>query len=86
MFDQRHKYTPGTIQASHAELKLVLWFSCNLAQKHFGIIEADRDPLGDLWQLLDIEETIEAEVVLSEALCPTCKKFIEFFERIHKRV
>lgn len=77
-FDRVHNKRDGTTYASHVEPKLVLWFACYLLTKRMG----EKLNLRKLWLLRRLETRIEAEIIISEEPCHSCKKFTEVIELV----
>jgi hypothetical protein len=82
LYDARHKKEKGYSYASHVEPRLMVWFAIDLLQKRTGKVGSPLEQRGNIWKLKDeIQETIEAEIVLSRPPCPQCRAFQQFFER-----
>ena len=80
-YDARHKKEKGYSYASHVEPRLMVWFAIDLLQKRTGVVGSPLEQRGNLWKLRnEVQETIEAEIVLSRPPCPQCRAFQQFFE------
>jgi hypothetical protein len=81
LYDARHKKEKGYGYASHVEPRLMVWFAIDLLQKRTGKVGSPLEQRGNIWKLKDeVQETIEAEIVLSRPPCPQCRAFQQFFE------
>ncbi len=81
-YDTHHGKEKGYTYASHVEPRLMVWFAIDVLQKRTGKVDSPLQQRGDLWRLRDeVQETIEAEIVLSSWPCKQCLAFQQFFER-----
>ncbi|KIN04254.1 hypothetical protein OIDMADRAFT_26867 [Oidiodendron maius Zn] len=77
-WDIYHKMREGLFQASHVEPKLMLSFACYLQKKRLK----EKLDLRKLHHLRRLTSRIEAEIIISEEPCASCKKFKEDIELV----
>jgi hypothetical protein len=75
-YDLYHERRAGHSPASHVEPKLMLWFACYILTKRMK----QKFNLKHIYLLRKLKTKIEAEIIISEAACPSCQKFRELIE------
>jgi hypothetical protein len=80
-FDNHHGRDDGDTYATHVEPRLMIWFALDILRKMTGKTQTPLTQIGDLWRLRQtVQETIEAQIVLSRPPCGECLMFQNFME------
>ncbi|PBP27435.1 hypothetical protein BUE80_DR001753 [Diplocarpon rosae] len=77
---EQHNHKPkGYTNASHVEIRLMLWYACERLKELQGVEKPTRALLGELWRLRNYDRTA-AEIFLTRTPCQPCLNIIKLIE------
>ncbi|KAK2629270.1 hypothetical protein QTJ16_000090 [Diplocarpon rosae] len=78
-YEQYNQKPRGHANASHVEIRLMLWYACERLKELQGVEKPIRALLGELWRLRNYDRTA-AEIFLTRSPCQPCLEIIKLIE------